>query len=39
MEVFMLKSSLAKGSKIYALRFPTIKQLLRDDKVVPILEI
>jgi len=24
---------------IYALRFPTIKQLLRDDKVVPALEI
>jgi DNA ligase-1 len=31
--------SLAKGAKIYALRFPTIKQLLRDDKVVPALEI
>ncbi len=31
--------SLAKGSTIYALRFPTIKQLLRDDKVVPALEI
>lgn len=27
--------SLAKGETIYALRFPTIKQLLRDDKVVP----
>lgn len=31
--------SKAKGSEIYALRFPTIKQLLRDDKVVPALEI
>jgi len=31
--------SKAKGSDIYALRFPTIKQLLRDDKVVPALEI
>ena len=31
--------SLAKGSTLYALRFPTIKQLLRDDKVVPALEI
>lgn len=31
--------SLAKGETIYALRFPTIKQLLRDDKVVPALEI
>lgn len=31
--------SLAKGGSIYALRFPTIKQLLRDDKVVPALEI
>jgi ATP-dependent DNA ligase len=31
--------SLAKGATIYALRFPTIKQLLRDDKVVPALEI
>ncbi len=31
--------SLAKGSTIYALRFPTIKQLLRDDKVVPALEV
>lgn len=38
MEVFMLQSNL-KGSDIYALRFPTIKQLLRDDKVVPALEI
>jgi len=31
--------SLAKGSTIYALRFPTIKQLLRDDKVVQPLEV
>lgn len=31
--------SLAKGETIYALRFPTIKQLLRDDKVVKPLEI
>ncbi len=31
--------SKAKGSDIFALRFPTIKQLLRDDKVVPALEI
>lgn len=31
--------TLAKGETIYALRFPTIKQLLRDDKVVPALEI
>lgn len=31
--------SKAKGSEIFALRFPTIKQLLRDDKVVPALEI
>jgi ATP-dependent DNA ligase len=31
--------SLAKGETIYALRFPTIKQLLRDDKVVQPLEI
>ena len=31
--------SLAKGETIYALRFPTIKQLLRDDKVVPALEV
>lgn len=30
--------SKAKGSDIYALRFPTIKQLLRDDKEVPPLE-
>lgn len=31
--------SLAKGETIYALRFPTIKQLLRDDKVVQPLEL
>ncbi len=31
--------SLAKGETIYALRFPTIKQLLRDDKVVQPLDI
>lgn len=30
--------SLAKGETIYALRFPTVKQLLRDDKVVQPLE-
>lgn len=40
MEVFMRKHNLlAKGSDIFALRFPTIKQLLRDDKVVPPLEV
>ena len=31
--------SLAKGETIYALRFPTIKQLLRDDKLVQPLEL
>ena len=31
--------SLAKGETIYSLRFPVVKQLLRDDKVVPPLEI
>lgn len=31
--------SKAKGAEYFALRFPTIKQLLRDDKVVPALEI
>lgn len=30
--------SKAKGAEYFALRFPTIKQLLRDDKVVPALE-
>jgi DNA ligase-1 len=31
--------SKAKGADLYSLRFPVVKQLLRDDKVVPALEI
>jgi hypothetical protein len=27
------------GAELYALRFPTVKQLLRDDKVVQPLEV
>jgi len=39
MVVTFQEMSLAKGATVYALRFPTVKQLLRDDKAVPALEI